>query len=221
MRSFIASLHPAGMGVAVNLRGGFVRSAIPTWTMPRIAALLRTDTFVAVDVETASGAGGSICQIGLASYEAGQLTHCRSMIIRPEVAFDGSCTRIHGLSATDVRGDPVWREVWPELRRGLHGRTVVSHTFFDRKHIFAACCRSRQAMVSYRNWLDTCGLARLAWPEMATHTLPALAAHLGLAYKPHDAGEDARVAGAVLLAARDILPASYGAAPDVPSVRRV
>ena len=198
-----------------------MRSAIPTWTTPWIAALLRVDTFVAVDVETASGAGGSICQVGLASYEAGQLVQCRSLIVRPEVAFDGSCTRIHGLSATDVRGAPVWREVWPELRRQLHGKTIVSHTFFDRKHIFAACCRSRRAMVSYRSWLDTFGLARLAWPEMATHSLPALAAHLGVAYRPHDAGEDARVAGAVLLAARDILLASYGAALDVPSGPRV
>jgi DNA polymerase-3 subunit epsilon len=52
--------------------------------------------------------------------------------------------------------------------------------------------------VGYRKWIDTCWLARAAWPHLSNHKLPTLARSFGIAYKAHDALEDARVAGEVL-----------------------
>lgn len=54
-------------------------------------------------------------------------------------------------------------------------------------------------MFSYRGWIDTCSMARRTWPELKSYKLSALAAHFGLKYRPHDAVEDARIAGEILL----------------------
>jgi DNA polymerase-3 subunit epsilon len=52
--------------------------------------------------------------------------------------------------------------------------------------------------VPYAKWIDTCWLARRAWPHLPNHKLPTLARSFGIIYKAHDALEDARVAGEVL-----------------------
>ena len=50
----------------------------------------------------------------------------------------------------------------------------------------------------YAKWIDTCWLARCAWPHLPNHKLPTLARSFQIAYRAHDALEDARVAGEVL-----------------------
>jgi DNA polymerase-3 subunit epsilon len=52
--------------------------------------------------------------------------------------------------------------------------------------------------VPYAKWIDTCWLARCAWPHLPNHKLPTLARSFRIAYRAHDALEDARVAGEVL-----------------------
>ncbi len=156
-------------------------------------------TFVAIDVETASSRVGSICQIGIALFEKGELTSVRSTLIRPEVSFTAHHTRLHGIDPDHVQHAPVWAEAYPEIARVLHGRIIASHTVFDRRQIFAACCWANRAMFSYQQWIDTCAVARKAWPKLPAHSLPALARHLGISYRAHCAAEDARVAGMVLL----------------------
>ena len=61
-----------------------------------------------------------------------------------------------------------------------------------------ACLRAAVPAVPYAKWIDTCWLARHAWPHLPNHKLPTLARTFRIAYKAHDALEDARVAGEVL-----------------------
>ncbi len=57
-------------------------------------------------------------------------------------------------------------------------------------------------------WIDSCHLARRAWPDQRQrggHGLKALAARLDIRFRHHDALEDAIVAGKIVLAAcRDL-----------------
>ncbi len=168
--------------------------------VPDAHELLKSD-FVVVDVELASQARGSICQAGLACVTNGVLASSRSWLVRPAGRFDRRRTSVHGLESEAVRHAPAWPGVYAELRREMHGRVIVSHTYFDRQHIFAACCRTGTAMVSYRRWYDSCALARRAWPGLPSYALPALAAHIGFSYIAHHAEQDARAAAMVCLAA--------------------
>ena len=161
--------------------------------------------FVALDIETASAEIGSICQIGIAHFSGGKLSHVESHLVRPRTRFAASHTTLHGIRAETVAHAPTWDDVYVSLRPNLLGKVIVSHTLFDRKSIFRACCRGRFSMFSYVRWIDSCEAARNAWPELDKHSLGSLARHLELPYRAHDAGEDARVAGQVyLLASRQI-----------------
>ena len=94
---------------------------------------------------------------------------------------------------------PIWREVYPELHAWARARVLVSHTFFDRSAVQSACIRYGTAMFQYAKWIDSCAAARRAWPHLPSHRLTSLAIHFGLKYKPHDAAEDARIAGEIFV----------------------
>ena len=173
--------------------------------------------FVALDVETASADIGSICQLGIAHFSEGQLCHVESHLVQPRAPFAASHTALHGIGAKTVSNVPVWNEVYERVRRDLLGKVIVSHTLFDRKAIFQACCRCRSSMFSYIRWIDSCEVARRAWPDLDGYSLRTLARYLELPLRPHDAGEDARVAGQVyLLASRQIARRAERSSPERP-----
>jgi DNA polymerase-3 subunit epsilon len=159
--------------------------------------------FVALDVETASADPASICQLGIATFQAGSLAGLETYLVRPRGRFGVDHTALHGLHAASVSGAPTWDEVYLHARPDLVGKTIVSHTLFDRKAIFKACCRGRLPMFSYTHWIDSHAAARQAWPGLRSYSLGELARHFGLAHCAHDAGEDARVAGQIYLLAME------------------
>jgi len=58
-------------------------------------------------------------------------------------------------------------------------------------------------MIGCARWIDTCAVARRAWPELPNHKLGSLAKYFGIEYRAHDAAEDARAAGQILLLSLD------------------
>jgi DNA polymerase-3 subunit epsilon len=155
------------------------------------------DYFV-VDVETANQSLDSICQIGIAFFADGKMVDGWESLINPQDYFAAFNVALHGIGPETVAQAPCWSDVFPEVRKMLSGATVASHTYFDRSAISGACARAGVPAVPYAKWIDTCWISRFAWPELPNHKLPTLARSFGIAYRAHDALEDARVAGEVL-----------------------
>lgn len=179
-------------------------------------AIARPD-YCVVDVETANHSRHSICQIGVAVFAGGRMVDSWQSLVDPEEDFFYFNVAIHGIDAAMVAGAPNWAGVHPEVLRLLDNAVVASHTHFDRSALELACLRRGLRPVAYRKWLDTCTLARAAFPELPNHKLPTLAKCLGFAYKAHDALEDARVAGEVLalaLARRGVTMTELIASPQ-------
>lgn len=158
--------------------------------------------FVAVDVETANSDFSSICQIGLAVVRSGKITEVQTQLVDPEDFFDPRNIEVHGIDETAVRGSPRFRDVYEKIAEHFRG-VVVSHTVFDRTAISRACgsCGTR---LRYGRWLDSAQVARRAWPEKYAqrgYNLGNVASDLGISFRHHDAGEDARVAAEVVLRA--------------------
>ena len=153
--------------------------------------------FVAVDVETANNNRGSICQIAIVEFFSGAIVNEWSSLVDPDEAFLQANIQIHGIRPEDVAGHPAIRELADEIHGRLTDRLVVSHTLFDQRSLSMACPEVAHGL----EWLDTCDAARRAWPELPCHRLPNLADKLGIQFNHHDALEDARTAGKVLLAA--------------------
>lgn len=81
---------------------------------------------------------------------------------------------------------------------------MVSHSAFDRTALDQSCARYELVPLASR-WLDSASVARRTWPACAQkgYGLKALAKTLGIAFRHHDAVEDARAAGQIFLRALD------------------
>jgi DNA polymerase-3 subunit epsilon len=158
--------------------------------------------FVAVDVETANADISSICQIGIASFRDGELVDAWVSLVNPEDYFSPFNSSIHGIDEYQVQDAPTWEGVLPQVTSRLQDRIVVSHTPFDRMALARACERYELTGCECA-WLDSARVVRIAWPRFSRsgYRLSNVAAHLGIEYRAHDALEDARCAGLVLLRA--------------------
>jgi DNA polymerase-3 subunit epsilon len=159
--------------------------------------------FAAVDVETANENLGSICQIGVATFENGRLVSEWKTYVDPEDDFDSLNIQIHGIDSETVAGAPTFGDVAAEIRGLFESAGVVaSHTHFDRTAI-ARACEYYEVPGPTCTWLDTARVARRTWTEIshAGYGLRPVCDLLGYEFVHHDALEDAKAAGMVLLAA--------------------
>ncbi|MDF1588424.1 MAG: exonuclease domain-containing protein [Gammaproteobacteria bacterium] len=160
--------------------------------------------FVAIDVETANADMASICQIGLAKYRDGILVDEWSSLIDPEDYFNFINVDIHGITEDDVVGAPRFPDVFKKLSDFLTGGICVSHTHFDRVSVGRAINKYSLNPIN-TIWLDSARVARRAWEECAWsgYGLSNICKMIGYEFKHHDALEDAKAAGQVLVAAID------------------
>ena len=156
--------------------------------------------FVALDVETANGDIGSICQIGLAGFKDGALVREWSSLINPEEGFSDFNINVHGLTAEDVADAPTLPEVAKVLRTWLNRQIVVCHTMFDQRALAQGFAKYGLPGINC-HWLDSCQVARKTWKSSKNHKLPTICDLIGFEFQHHDALEDAKAAGAVILAA--------------------
>lgn len=158
--------------------------------------------FIALDVETANPNMSSICQIGIVHFEDGKPVDTWSSLVNPLDYFDDVNVSIHGIREKDVRGAPNFKQISAEINRRVGGQVVAIHTTFDRSAITQAASK-HCTIIPDCFWLNTASVARRAWPEVAQrgYGLAPLAAKLGIKFKHHDATEDARAAGIILIRA--------------------
>ena len=165
--------------------------------------------FVAVDVETANTDHSSICAVAVAHFQSGHINSEWDTLVDPRTVFSPLHVGYHGIDEARVLGAPTWEGVVDELRGLLLNRVVVSHTAFDRTALLRASARWQVDLPVDRpacTWLDSCRMARSAWPELLNHRLPTVCEFLSYRLRHHhDARDDARAAGHVLLAAMNAL----------------
>jgi len=160
------------------------------------------DRFVAIDFETANADLASICQIGAVTFEGGVVREAWGTLVNPEDYFDWINVSIHGIDERKVRKAPTFPHIAGALAARVGGQVVVSHTSFDRVALAQALTKHRLEMISC-TWLDSARVARRAWTQFARagYGLGNVCGTLGIQYQAHDAVEDARAAGEVLLQA--------------------
>jgi DNA polymerase III subunit epsilon len=158
--------------------------------------------FVVIDVETACSRVSSICQIGIVGFRDGTEVLSYETLVDPRDDFHSFNTRIHGICAEHVVGQPHFGMIHAVVERYLAGRTTVAHSYFD-KGALGAACRVHERRVIETTWLDSVRVAKRAWPQLASHRLNVLSRYLGIPHKHHDALSDARAARLVIIKAID------------------
>jgi DNA polymerase-3 subunit epsilon len=162
------------------------------------------ESFLAIDFETANAQRASVCAVGWARFEGGKLQESRRLLVDPQLPesdWSGFNTSIHGIAARDVRGAPTFSEVWGVLALGAQTGPLVAHNAsFDMGVLRAELARAGLVPDPFR-YLCSARLARAAWPEMLSVSLPIVAEMLGIALAHHDPCSDATASGEILLAA--------------------
>lgn len=161
-----------------------------------------TENFVAIDVETANADMSSICQIGIAQFIDGKLSGEWVSLVDPEDYFDEMNISVHGIESHMVKGKPTFPQVADHLRSMLGGTVSVCHTHFDRVALNQATTKYALHHIE-TSWLDSARVARRTWSDMAWkgYGLANVSKRIGYEFKHHDALEDAKAAGHILLAA--------------------
>lgn len=166
--------------------------------------------FIALDVETANADFGSICSIGLVHFRAGAVFKSLTILVDPEDEFDALNIGIHGIRPEDVAGKPTMAQVFPAISASLTDVVVVHHSHFDRTALARAAGKYGAGSLPCA-WLDTLRVARRAWPLLndgGGYGLARLASEFRISFTHHDAAEDARAAGLLML--RAIADSGYG-----------
>ena len=158
--------------------------------------------FVAIDVETANPNVASICQIGIDKFSNKKLVEEWVSLINPEDFFDYFNMEIHGINEHDVLDAPTLPEVLEKLQYFLEDSICVCHTHFDRISITKAFSKYSLKPLNI-NWLDSARVARRTWEEFAWsgYGLSNVCKKIGYQFEHHNALEDAKAAGHIILAA--------------------
>lgn len=158
------------------------------------------NSYVAVDLETASTARASACAIGWAVFEAGQLMENGATLIDPVLTDEDWWPfniATHHIKPADVQGSSTFPEVWQSLERLADGRPLVAHNAsFDMSVLRAEWARWEIEPNSVR-YACSAILARQAWPDLTSSSLPVVAQHLGLDLGIRDPVTNARVSGQI------------------------
>ena len=160
------------------------------------------EKFVAIDFETANADLASICQVGMVTFENGRVVESWGSLVNPQDYFDWINIDIHGIDEYAVKDAPTFQQIYTSMLDRLQHHVVVSHTSFDRTALSQAIAKHNLSGISC-HWLDSARVVRRAWPQWSRkgYGLTNVCGELGISFTAHDAVEDARAAGEVLLRA--------------------
>lgn len=157
--------------------------------------------FVAIDVETANADQSSICQIGIAEFRNGQCANTWKTYVNPETEFDDFNIDIHGITPEMVKDAPTFIQLKLPIYRYLKNKVVVCHTLFDQKAIHKAA-QMNGVQIPECKWLDSHFVAKRTWfNDLDSFGLKNVSAFLGFTFNHHDALEDAKAAGNIIVQA--------------------
>lgn len=157
--------------------------------------------FIALDVETADSTyPESICQIGLAVFKKGEIVENFALTVHTHHKLAWWQRENLQLRDQEILAAPKFRDVMISIEQYMTG-PICSHTPYDKFSVARAC-----AIVGHdfprSVWLDSAQIVRRAWPDRygkSGYGLKNVAAHLGIQFTHHDAGEDARAVALIVL----------------------
>ena len=159
--------------------------------------------YVALDLETTGldAERDRVIEVGAVVFTVDAVGATLERLTDPGRSVPDAVLRLTGISPEDLVGAPAAATVMTELAELLAGRQPVGHgARLDVEFLIAAGLWPRE-----REILDTLDIARILMPGAQSHSLPVLAAELGLAQpRPHRALDDADATRQLFLRLRDV-----------------
>lgn len=155
--------------------------------------------FITLDFETANASRNSVCAIGLAKYENGLLVDTLETLIDPEDYFDSYNTYIHGINEEMVEDAPTFNEFYPTLQNFIENKLLIAHyAAFDMSVLRHACDKYSLDYPTFK-YSCTYQLSKKIIPGEINYKLNTLAEKYGIEFEHHDALDDAKACGNLLV----------------------
>lgn len=149
--------------------------------------------FTAIDFETANSDRDSACSVAVVEVRDGKLYDSFYSLIRPhEKRFDRRNIMVHGIYPEDVRFQPTFADIWPEIRARLAGKCVIAHNAPFDMGVLRASLETYQLPKPRFQYFCTVQMARRVWPHLPNHRLNTLADYFHIDFQHHNAMDDAR-----------------------------
>ncbi len=166
--------------------------------------------FVAIDFETATTARNSACAVAVVKVHDNRIVRRVFRLIRPPTRRF-LFSDLHGITWADVRLQPTFEKVWPDLEDILEGAGFFAahNAAFDRS-VLQACCETHGLSPPRIPFVCTMHLARRYWKVYPTR-LPDVCRRLGIDLHHHDAASDAEACARIVLRYRQEFLESFSA----------
>jgi len=165
------------------------------------------DEFICIDFETANNKRESVCQVALIYFKNDEIIDEKSWLVKPPCEynyFNQLNIQIHNIKPEDVKNAPEFNELWSEIKPLIEGKMIVAHNAPFDVSVLRSLIDYYNLDFGNFNFICTCNVARKTWDNQINYTLKNIANQLGYIFKHHDAHDDARVCGKILLDAMKI-----------------
>jgi DNA polymerase-3 subunit epsilon len=160
--------------------------------------------FLAIDFETADYGSDSACAVGLVTVEGLKIVEQQAFLIKPP-RRDFCFTYLHGISWDDVKDEPSFRELWPEIERCMDGiEFLVAHNARFDRGVLQTCCKEARIRLPRVPFQCTMKLSRELWGIYPTK-LPDVCRHFGIKLNHHDAASDTQACARIMIEALRVL----------------
>jgi len=158
------------------------------------------DSFVALDIETATQDRTSICQIGIVEVANGIVLQPKSWLVQPEGnQYNYINISIHGITPDETKNSPSFPEVWKEVLPYLQNKIVVAHnSSFDMYALRDAFNKYGMEYPTFDHFC-TLRIARYIIKGCYSYSLDAITNYLGIDFGVHHKADSDALGCALLL----------------------
>jgi DNA polymerase-3 subunit epsilon len=167
--------------------------------------------YVAIDFETANSRRASACSLAAITVENGQIVRSAYSLMRPPLLeFSYWNTKIHGITAEDVKDKPTFEQLWDKIKPHLEHKLVIAHNAaFDISVLRSMLNEYGLPHPAFR-YVCTVDIARRVWADLENYKLSTLAKRFAIEFEHHNALHDARTCARIaLLAKADVQASSF------------
>lgn len=159
------------------------------------------ERIVAIDFETANQERNSMCQVGMAVIENKKIVKQKAWLVKPPIMkFHFVNINIHGITAKDVKDEPLFPEIWENVTPYFEDAIIVAHNMSFDKSVMNACLKFYGMKMPKKIFtMCTVKLSKKFFPDMKHHKLNLMCDRIGIELKHHDAYSDSIACGKLLL----------------------
>lgn len=154
--------------------------------------------FVAIDFETANNSPTSMCAVGIAVVQNGELVHSFARLVKPTPNYYAH-TRIHGIDERMTATAPSFAALWPQLQEMLQGMPLVAHNASFDRNVLASTLRAYHLPAHEAPWYCSVQISRRVMSHLPNHKLSSVCQALGIPLNHHEAESDARGCAHIML----------------------